>query len=73
MLQKPAQLIYYSSSLQKPAAGAIFCNVLKYKADTFYLSMIQKTVPGLFHFLCNSHLKENEIMWHSWLLRLTAY
>ena len=33
--------------LQKPAAGAGFCNILKYKADTFYLSRIQKPAPEL--------------------------
>ena len=33
-MHKPAHLIFYLSTLQKPAAGAGFCNVLKYKADT---------------------------------------
>ena len=42
MLRKPAHFIIYLSTLQKPAAGAGFCNVLKYKADTFYLSTIHK-------------------------------
>ena len=45
MLRKPAHLILYLSTLQKPAAGAGFCNVLKYKFNTFYLSMIQKLAP----------------------------
>ena len=45
MLRKPAHLIFYLSTLQIPAAGAGFCNVLKYKADTFYLSTIQKLAP----------------------------
>ena len=42
MLRKTAHFILYLSTLQKPAAGAGFCNVLKYKTDTFYLSTIQK-------------------------------
>ena len=46
MLRKPAQFIFYLSTLQKPAAGAGSCNSLKYKADTFYLSTIQKPAPG---------------------------
>ena len=46
MLRKPAHFILYLSTLQKPAAEAGFCNVLKYKADTFYLSTIQKPAPG---------------------------
>ena len=33
MLRKTAHFILYLSTLQKPAAGAGFCNVLKYKAD----------------------------------------
>ena len=45
MLRKPAHFIIYLSTLQKPAARAGFCNVLKYKADTFYLSTIQKPAP----------------------------
>ena len=45
MLRKTAHFILYLSTLQKPAAGAGFCNVLKYKADTFYLSTIQKPAP----------------------------
>ena len=46
MLRKPAHLILYLSMLQKPAAGAGFSNILKYKADNFYLSTIQKPAPG---------------------------
>ena len=46
MLRKPVHFILYLSTLQKPAAGAGFCNVLKYKADTFYFSTIQKLAPG---------------------------
>ena len=46
MLRKPVHFILYLSTLQKPAAGAGFCNVLKYKVDTFYLSTIQKLAPG---------------------------
>ena len=34
MLRKQVHFILYLSTLQKPAAGAGFCNVLKYKADT---------------------------------------
>ena len=45
MLREPAHLIFYLSMLQKPAAGAGFCNILKYKADSFYLSRIQKPAP----------------------------
>ena len=45
MLRKTAHFILYLSTLQKPAPAAGFCNVLKYKADTFYLSTIQK--PGI--------------------------
>ena len=37
----------YRNTLQKPAG---FCNELKYKADTFYLSTIQKLAPGVNHF-----------------------
>ena len=33
MLRKPVHYIFYLSTLQKPAAGIGFCNVLKYKAD----------------------------------------
>ena len=47
MLRKTAHFILYLSMLQKPAAGAGFCNALKYKADTFYLSTIQKPAPGM--------------------------
>ena len=47
MLRKPAHFIFYLSTLQKPAARAGFCNVLKYKGDTFYLSTIQKPAPDL--------------------------
>ena len=47
MLRKPAHLIFYVSTLQKPPEEAGFCNVLKYKADTFYLSTIQKPAPGI--------------------------
>ena len=58
MLRKPAHFIFYLSMLQKPAAGAGFCNVLKYKDDTFYLSPIQKPAPvlpvSLFIVLCQS-------------------
>ena len=50
MLREPAHLISYLSTLQKPAAGAGFCNVLKYKADTFYLSRIQKPAPEMAEF-----------------------
>ena len=60
MLRKPVHFILYLSTLQKPAAGAGFCNVLKYKADTFYLSTIQKLAPGndkhaltRWYFLCS--------------------
>ena len=42
MLRKSAHFIFHLSTLQKPAAEAGFCNVLKYKDDTFYLSTIQK-------------------------------
>ena len=48
MLRKPAHFILYLSALQKPAAGAGFCNVLKYKADAFYLSTIQKPAPDTY-------------------------
>ena len=48
MLRKPAHFIFYLSTLQKPAAGAGFCNVLKYKADTFYLCTIQKPAPDTY-------------------------
>ena len=47
MLRKPAHFIFYLSTLPKPAAGAGFGNVLKYKAVTFYLGTIQKPAPGL--------------------------
>ena len=47
MLRKPVHFILYLSTLQKTAAAAGFCNVLKYKADTFYLSTIQKPAPAL--------------------------
>ena len=43
MLRKSAHLILYVSTLQKPAAGAGFCNILKYKADNFYLSTDRQT------------------------------
>ena len=46
MLRKPVHFILYLSTLQKPAAGAGFCNVLKYKADTFYLSTLQEPAAG---------------------------
>ena len=46
MLRKAAHLIFNLSTLQKPAAGTGFCNVLKYKINTFYLSTIQKLAPG---------------------------
>ena len=49
MLRKPAHFIFYLSTLWKPAAGGSFCNVLKYKADTFYLSTIQKPAPEATH------------------------
>ena len=45
MLRKPAHLIFYLSTSHKPASGAGLCNVLKYKAHTFYLSTIQKPAP----------------------------
>ena len=45
MLRKPTHFIFYLSTLQRPAARAGFCNVLKYKADTFHLSTIQKPAP----------------------------
>ena len=32
--------------LQKSAAVVSFCNILKYKINTFYLSTIQKLAPG---------------------------
>ena len=58
MLRKPVHFILYLSTLQKPAAGAGFCNVLKYKADTFYLSTIQKLAPeGFFKFVLVSSLR----------------
>ena len=58
MLRKPAHLILYLSTLHKPAAGAGLCNVLKYKADTFYLSTIQKPAPDStdYIFLRNTNL-----------------
>ena len=47
MLRKPATSFF---TLSRPGAG--FCNVLKYKADTFYLSTIQKPAPeGSFQFV----------------------
>ena len=59
MLRKPAHFIFYLSTLQKPAAGASFCHVLKYKADSFHLSMIQKPAPGYTSSLrsSSSHIK----------------
>ena len=42
MLGKTAHFILYLSTLQKQAAGAGFCNVLKYKADTFYWHFVLK-------------------------------
>ena len=33
--------------LKKSAAGASFCNILKYKINTFYLSRIQKLAPDM--------------------------
>ena len=48
MPSKPAHFILYLSTLQKPASGAGFCNVLnKYKADTSHLGTIQKPAPDL--------------------------
>ena len=47
MLRKPAHFIFYLGTVQKRAAGAGFCTVLKYKAETFYLSTIQKPPLGL--------------------------
>ena len=49
MLRKPVHFILYLSTSQKPAAGAGFCNILKYKANTFYLSTIQKPAPEPLH------------------------
>ena len=43
MLRQPAHFIFYLSMLQKPAAVAGFCNILKYKADNFYLSTDRQT------------------------------
>ena len=45
MLRKPAHFIFYLSTLQKPAAGAGFFNVLKYKDDTFLLKYDTETGP----------------------------
>ena len=42
MLGKPANFNIYLSTLQKPTVGVGFCNILKYKADTFYIGTIQK-------------------------------
>ena len=43
MLRKPAHLILYCKYVTETG----FCNVLKYKVDTFYLSLIQKPAPVL--------------------------
>ena len=53
MLRKPAHWIFYLNTLQKPAAGAGFCNVFKYKADTFNLRTIQKPAPDVDLILVN--------------------
>ena len=58
MLRKTAHFILYLSTLQKPAAGAGFCNLLKYKADTFYFSTIQKPAPDHCKYMCGCHCKK---------------
>ena len=51
MLRKPAHLIFYLSTLHKPAAGAGLCNMLKYKINTFLLKYDTETGPR-FGMLC---------------------
>ena len=45
MLRKPDHLIFYLSTLHKPAAVAGLCNVLKHKVDTFSLKFDTETRP----------------------------
>ena len=45
MSHKPVHLIFYLTTLREPAEVAGLCNVLKYKVDTFYSSLMQKPTP----------------------------
>ena len=47
MLPKPAHLIFYLSTLQKQAAVAGLCKVLKYKVNTFYPSSDEVGAGGI--------------------------